>query len=278
MFRDDPRTCSPSASQGLFMRIATWNINGLRARLDFVLHWLRARQPDIVGLQELKLEDDQFPHVAFEAEGYRAVTHGQKAWNGVAILSREPAELLQRGLPGQESLGARLLTARVAGIDFTTVYCPNGKTVSHDDFPLKLAWYDTLIEHFGASMDRDGSAVLCGDFNLCPTALDTWNEKGMLGSIFHTEPERERFQRLLDTGLLDLFRELHPDEQTFSWWDYRAGAFHRNMGLRIDFILGTRDVRERVETAATDRDYRKKQDGMVASDHAPVIVELGRDT
>ena len=256
------------------MKIATWNINGLRARLDFVIHWLRAREPDVVGLQELKLEDDQFPHVAFEAAGYRAVTHGQKAWNGVAILSREPAEVLQSGLPGQEALGARLLTARVAGIDFTTVYCPNGKNIRHDDFPLKLAWYDALIRHVEETMDREGSAVLCGDFNLCPGELDTWNETALRGSIFHTDEERDRFRRLLRTGLVDLFRERYPDDRTFSWWDYRAGAFHRNMGLRIDFLLGTAAVHERVESVATDRDYRKKKDGMVASDHAPVIAEL----
>ena len=122
------------------MRIATWNVNGLRARQEFVLHWLRERQPDVVGLQELKLSDDQFPADVFESAGYSVLTHGQKAWNGVAILSRKPAELLQRGLPGQEELGARLVTAQVEDLSFTTVYCPNGKSTDHEDFPRKLAW------------------------------------------------------------------------------------------------------------------------------------------
>ena len=127
------------------MRIASWNVNGLRARLDFVLLWLRDREPDVVGLQELKLTDDLFPHDVFEALGYRAVTHGQKSWNGVAILSREPVEVLRAGLEGQEDFGARLITARQGDLEFTTVYCPNGKTLEHEDYTRKLAW----LELFG---------------------------------------------------------------------------------------------------------------------------------
>lgn len=254
------------------MRIATWNVNGLRSRLDYVLHWLRARQPDVVGLQELKLEDDQFPSIAFEAEGYQAVTHGQKAWNGVAILSREPAEVRQTGLPGQEEMGSRLITAQVSGIDFTTVYVPNGKTVEHDDFPRKLAWLDQLVEHWNANHSPDSQAVLCGDFNLCAQPIDSWKENPE--GIFHTAEERAVYGRLIDTGLIDLFRDRYPDEQKFTWWDYRMGAFHRNMGLRIDLILGTKSVRDRVTEVWTDRDYRKKQEGLTASDHAPVIADL----
>ncbi len=255
------------------MRIATWNVNGLRARLDFVLHWLRARNPDVVGFQELKLPDEQFPHEVFAELGYRVATHGQKAWNGVAVVSREPAEVTQRGLPGQEDFGARLITARVSGLDFTTVYVPNGKTVEHPDFPRKLAWYDALAAHFGGVADR-APAVLCGDFNICPAPIDSWNEARLAGSIFHTDEERRRFRALLDTGMVDLYRELHPERQAFSWWDYRGGAFHRKQGLRIDFLLGTRDLLERVRAVEIDRDYRKKQDGLTASDHAPVIVDL----
>lgn len=256
------------------MRIATWNINGLRARLDFLLHWLRARRPDIVGLQELKLTDEQFPRDALEAEGYYAITHGQKAWNGVAILSREPATLEQSGLPGQEAFGARLLSARIGDLRFTTVYCPNGKSVGHEDFPRKLAWFDALSDYLADSHDPAAPAVLCGDFNICPTPLDSWNEEALQESILHTEKERTRLRRLLDWGLIDLFRETHPAEQTFSWWDYRGGAFHRNMGLRIDLLLGTRPVMGRVESVGTDRDYRKKKEGLTASDHAPVMADL----
>lgn len=256
------------------MRIATWNVNGLRARFDFVVHWLAARQPDVVGLQELKLADDQFPHDALAEHGYRAVVHGQKSWNGVAILAREPLEVAQRGLPGQDELGARLLGARVGGLAFTTVYAPNGKAVEHADFPRKLAWFDALREHWASRYDTGEPAVLCGDLNVCPTGLDSWNEAGLAGRIFHTDAERERFRALLDTGLVDLFRERHPGEQAFSWWDYRGGAFHRKRGLRIDFLLATPSVLERVKEVWIDRDYRKKKDGLTASDHAPVVADL----
>ena len=256
------------------MRVATWNINGLRARLDFLLHWLNARQPDVVGLQELKLEDEKFPRDELAAAGYRVATHGQKSWNGVAVVTREPAEVVQIGLPGQEELGARLLTVKVSDLVFTTVYCPNGKNVEHEDYPRKLAWYESLGEHLASNHDPDQPGILCGDFNICPAAIDSWNESSLTGHIFHTEAERERFSSLLGWGYVDLFRHLHPDLQKFSWWDYRAGAFHKNMGLRTDFLLGTRPVSERVETVETDRDYRKKKDGLIASDHAPVIAEL----
>lgn len=255
------------------MRIATWNVNGLRARLDFVCHWLRARQPDVVGLQELKLPDDQFPHEVFAELGYRAACHGQKSWNGVAVLAREEPRIVQRGLPGQESLGARLLAVEVAGLSFTSVYCPNGKHLEHDDYPAKLAWFDALVGHL-AGLDPASPTVLCGDFNVCPAPLDSWNEPALAGQIFHTGAERERFARLLGLGLLDAFREQHPQLQAFSWWDYRGGAFHRKQGLRIDFLLTTPPVLARVKTIEIDREYRKKQDGLIASDHAPVLADL----
>jgi len=256
------------------MRVATWNINGLRARLDFLRLWLADRKPDVVGLQELKLTDDQFPHAEIEAAGYHAVTHGQKSWNGVAILSRDEAHVLQRGLPGQADFGARLITAEVSGLTFTTVYCPNGKHTGHEDFPRKLKWYDALAEHLAATIRPERPAVLCGDFNICPTGLDSWNEEGFRGEIFHTDAERERFSRVLSAGFVDVFRRLHPDEQEFSWWDYRGGAFHRKHGLRIDFLLATDAAAARVQSVQIDREYRKKQDGLTASDHAPVFADL----
>jgi exodeoxyribonuclease-3 len=256
------------------MRIATWNINGLRARLDFLLIWLADRLPDLVALQELKLEDEQFPHAEIEAAGYRAATHGQKAWNGVAILSREALTVEQTGLPGQEEMGARLLTAHAGEISLTSLYCPNGKHLGHDDYPRKLAWFDTLADHLEATGAAGRAAVVAGDFNICPSALDSWNEKALGGSIFHTEEERQRFQRLLDLGLTDAYRGLYPDRQAFSWWDYRAGGFHRNHGLRIDFLLASSSVVGRLRGAEIDRDYRKKKEGLTASDHAPVWIDL----
>jgi exodeoxyribonuclease-3 len=254
------------------MRVATWNINGLRARWEFLLHWLAARRPDVVALQELKLEDEQFPHAELAAAGYHAAVHGQKAWNGVAVLSREPAEVVQRGLPGQEELGARLLTARVGGLSFTSIYVPNGKHVGHADFPKKLEWLQALAVHLAAS--GGGEALVGGDFNLCPGALDSWNEKLFAGAIFHTQEERGRFERLLETGLVDLYRHRHPEGQAFSWWDYRAGAFHKNQGLRIDLLLGSPGVAGRLREVEIDRDYRKKKEGLIPSDHAPVMAEL----
>jgi exodeoxyribonuclease III len=255
------------------MRIATWNINGLRARLDFLRLWLQARQPDVVGLQELKITDEEFPAEFFTPLGYHAVTHGQKAWNGVAILSREPVEVVQRGLPGQADAGARLLSVALRDVQVTTVYCPNGKDVEHGDFPLKLRWFDALLGHW-ASLPRDGCKVLCGDFNVVPAAIDSWLGERGEGHIFHTEDERTRFAALLELGLYDLFREKHPNLQAYSWWDYRGGAFHRGQGLRIDLLLGSATARARLVDAVIDRDFRKKQDGLTASDHAPVYVDL----
>lgn len=256
------------------MRIATWNINGLRARLDFVLHWLRSRRPDVVGIQELKLEDEHFPYDTFREEGYYALAHGQKAWNGVAVLSRSPLDLVQQGLPGCEDLGARLMAVQVNELAFATVYVPNGKTVKHPDFQQKLEWLDSLDrwirDHYG---DQE-AFVLGGDFNICPAPIDSWNEPGLKGKIFHTDEERKRLRRLSSWGLVDVFRREHPQRQAFSWWDYRAGAFHRKQGLRIDLLLATSPVASRVTAAEIDRDYRKKKDGLTASDHAPVWIDL----
>ncbi len=256
------------------MRIATWNVNGLRARLDFVLHWLGARQPDVVGLQELKLTDEQLPRDAFESAGYQVASHGQKSWNGVAILSRKPLAVTQVGLPGQSERGARLLSADVDDLSFTTIYVPNGKHVGHEDFPRKLAWLDTLAEHWATVHDPAHPTVLCGDFNICPGALDSWDPEGMEGAIFHTDEERARFQRLLDWGFVDAFRRANPDTRAFSWWDYRGGAFHRGLGLRIDLLLATPSVMARVRSVEIDREYRKKKEGLTASDHAPVWLDL----
>jgi exodeoxyribonuclease-3 len=256
------------------MKIATWNVNGLRARLEFVLHWLRAREPDVVGLQELKLAAEAFPVDELRAAGYHAAFHAQKSWNGVAILSREPLTVVRRGLTGQEALGARLITASVGDLSFTTVYCPNGKSTSHEDYPRKLAWFESLRRLLNEQHDPGRPTVLCGDFNVVPAPIDSWNEEALAGRIFHTEAERARFRSLLEWGATDLFRHHLPDTQGFSWWDYRAGSFHRNHGLRIDLLLGTPSVAARLRHVEVDRDYRKKKDGLTASDHAPVIADL----
>ena len=203
---------------------------------------------------------------------------GRRRGTGVAILTRLPAEPTDRGLPGQEDFGARLVGARIAGLSFTTVYCPNGKDLAHEDYPRKLAWFDDLVKLWSAR-DRAGeAAVLCGDFNVVPAPLDTWRGEAGDGAIFHTPEERSRFGALLDLGLRDLYREKNPDTQAFSWWDYRGGSFHRGHGLRIDFLLGTKAVLDRLTQVEIDRDFRKKKEGLTASDHAPVIADLDWDT
>lgn len=260
------------------MRVAAWNINSITARLDFVLDFLRTHEPDAVCIQELKVTDEAFPQLAFTQAGYRALTYGQAQWNGVAVLVKTSADanptIVHRGLPGQEAMGARLVTVQALGLSLTSVYIPNGKSLKHPDYQAKLAWLDALVSH-AATLDSKGQSIIAGDFNLCPGDLDSWDPVGHTGHIFHTDAERERFQRLLDLGFLDLFREQHPDLQSFSWWDYRAGCFHKKQGLRIDFVLGTAAVRARMTGASIERDFRKKREGRIPSDHAPVIIDLG---
>jgi exodeoxyribonuclease-3 len=270
--------------------VATWNVNSMGARLGFVLQWLRVRRPDVVCVQELKLEDAAFPHDALAQEGYVAHTHGQLAWNGVGVLVREErfsgeAEVVQRGLVGCEDLGARLVTVRLpsspgagpAGdLLVTSVYVPNGKTTSHPDFARKLAFLECLaadVERVHAA--HAGPAIVGGDFNLCPEDLDSWDAEGLRGSIFHTDDERARFRAILARGrLIDLFRAKNPGDQTFSWWDYRAGAFHKKMGLRIDFVLGNEATAARTTSVVVEREWRKKKLDLTPSDHAPVVAEI----
>ncbi len=256
------------------MRVATWNINGLKARIDYLALWLESRRPDVVGLQELKTEDGQFPHERFAELGYTAHVHGQKAWNGVAVLCRQPADVLQVGLPGQEDFGSRLIMVRVGGLRFTTVYCPNGKTLEHADYARKLAWFDALAAFWADTHGSDEPGVMCGDFNICPEILDTWRGVAGDGEIFCTADERARFDALVRLGLVDLWRDRHPEERSFSWWDYRGGSFHRGHGLRIDTLLGTESVRRRVKDVVIDREFRKKQGELSPSDHAPVYADL----
>ena len=259
------------------MRIATWNVNGLRARIDFIVHWLKNREPDVVGMQELKVTDDEFPHEPFNDLGYTVVTHGQKGWNGVAIASRLPIEVTDRGLPGEADVGARLIRGRISdggqSLSFATVYCPNGKDLGHRDFPVKLKWYESLAGYLGG-LDVDGPFLIGGDFNVVPEPVDCWRGEAADGSIFCTDDERSRYQALLDCGLVDLYRRVEPEKQAFSWWDYRGGAFHRGMGLRIDMLLGNEALTDRVQDVVIDRAYRYKKDGLTASDHVPVYADL----
>ena len=254
------------------MRLATWNVNGLRARIDYIDHWIKHRQPDVVGLQELKTPDDVFPHEHFRDLGYQALVHGQKSWNGVAILAKHPMTLKQQGLPEQDDFGARLITAEITtpkgtAFDFTTVYCPNGKTLEHADFTRKLDWYKSLHTYW--QQHAVAKHLICGDFNIVPEAIDGWRGEKGEGSIFYTQEERQHLQAFVDLGLTDLFRYYYPDSQEFSWWDYRAGSFQRNQGMRIDTIISTSNTLQNFKDCVIDRKTRKKNR---PSDHAPVMA------
>lgn len=256
------------------MRIATWNINGVRARFDFVEQWLAERKPDIVGVQELKSEEEEFPYDEFARLGYHAIVHGQKAWNGVAVLSREPVEVTQAGLQGHEDAGARMLAVQAGDLHFVTVYCPNGKSVDHPDFAKKLEWFSALADFIDERYQPTQQLVLCGDFNVVPAEPDTWSEDLLEGGIFHTVAERDRISALLDWGLVDVWRDRYPDKPGFTWWDYRNNAFKKNRGLRIDFMLATQPVLERVRFVQPDKSWREYRDELIASDHAPLYADL----
>ena len=254
------------------MRIATWNINGLRARKEFVEIWLKERQPDLVGFQELKMQEADFPHEFFEALGYTTFVHGQKSWNGVAILSKAGGKLIQKGLEGKDDLEARLITIEVNGFEFTTCYCPNGKDIDHPDYIGKLDWYDNLISLSKKSEYKN--RILCGDFNIVAKPNDSWKGEKATGEIFHTQEERLRMKQLKSTGLEDLYEIKHADEQMFTWWDYRGGSFHRKHGLRIDTILATKGITKKTNAFVIDRDFRKKKGELTPSDHAPVYIDI----
>lgn len=263
--------------------VATWNINGMQARLEFLLNWLGQRAPDIVLLQELKIDTDRFPYEKLEEAGYQAQVHGQKSWNGVAILSRNKTinnvRTVTRGLPGLEEQGSRIIGAEIeipgfGIVNCISVYVPNGRDVDHDEFKRKILFLNKLEVFVKRAMSISESLIIGGDFNLCPSSIDTWDEKVWDGKIFHTPTERKRFAQLLNLGLFDLFRYFHPNEKKFSWWDYRAGNFHKNFGLRIDFLLANEKVTKVATEIRIDREFRKKKNGMIASDHCPVIAEL----
>lgn len=256
------------------MRIATWNINGIRARIEYVKLWIAAREPDLVGFQEIKAEDAVFPGEEFENLGYVVHTHGQKSWNGVALISKENIEITQVGLPDREENGARLIACDAGEISYATVYCPNGKSVDHADFQMKLDWFGSLRDFCAGQLERGRDFLIGGDYNICERPIDSHRGADGDGAIFHTTEEREVLGDLLNLGLKDLYRTKYPDSDAYSWWDYRAGGFQRNHGLRIDLLLGTQGVLDRVEDVTIDREFRKKLEGLTASDHAPVFVDL----
>jgi exodeoxyribonuclease-3 len=252
--------------------LATWNVNSVRARLPRVHAWLREHAPDVVCLQETKVEDHAFPRLELETLGYRAEILGQKSYNGVAILTREPLLDVTRGLPGDApGAEARVIAGSFRGVRIVNLYAPNGQAVGTEKYAAKLEWYDRLRVMLETSCSPGEPLVLCGDFNVAPEDRDTWDPERWRGQILCSEPERERFRALLAWGLVDVLRALHPEDGLFTFWDYQMGSFRRNWGLRIDHALVTAPLFSRVAGARVDREERGREK---PSDHAPVLLTL----
>jgi exodeoxyribonuclease-3 len=252
--------------------VATWNVNSVRMRRDRLLAWLARRRPDVVALQETKVEDGAFPRADLEAEGWRVETFGQKTYNGVAILSREPARDVVRGMPGDgPDADRRLIAATVGGLKLVNVYVPNGQAVESPKFPYKLDWLSRLRGFLDGYASPSESLLVVGDFNVAPEDRDVHDPERWRGQVLFHPREHEALARVSAFGLEDLFRRHHPEPGWFSWWDYRMLAFPRNHGLRIDLILGTAAARARCLSCEIDREERK---GDKPSDHAPVVAVL----
>ncbi|MDA8521546.1 exodeoxyribonuclease III [Acidovorax sp. NCPPB 4044] len=256
------------------MKIATFNVNSVRARLPALLQWLQESQPDVACLQELKCTDDAFPAEAIRAAGYGALWHGQKAWNGVAILARgaEPIEV-QRGLPGDAADGqSRYLEAAVGGVLVACLYLPNGSPAPGPKFDYKLAWIERLAARAAALRGREEPVVLAGDFNIIPTELDVYKPESWVDdALFRTEV-REAFRTLVGSGWTDALRATHPGEAVYTFWDYLRQRWPRDAGLRIDHLLLNPAAARRLQKAGVDREVRGRPQ---PSDHAPVWVVLG---
>jgi exodeoxyribonuclease-3 len=256
------------------VRIATWNVNSLKARQERVEEWLTYARPDVLCMQETKLGDDAFPHLAFSALGYDSVHHGQGQWNGVAILSRVGIDDVTTGfadLADPYEGDARVLAATCAGIRVVSVYVPNGREVATEFYERKLAWLGILHDWIAAHETPDRDLAVLGDFNVAPDDRDVWSTAAFAGSTHVTDPERAAVARLREWGLVDAFRHCYDDERLFTYWDYRQGAFHQHRGMRIDLALVTRPLAGRITWSVVDRNARK---GKAPSDHAPLVVDF----
>jgi len=255
------------------MKIATYNVNGVNGRLPVLLRWLDTARPDVVCLQELKAPDEKFPAEAIRAAGYQAIWHGQKSWNGVAMLSRvgTPVET-RRGLPGDpDPAQSRYIEAAVAGILIGGLYLPNGNPRPGPKFDYKLAWFDAFLAHAAGLIDTGMPVVLAGDFNVMPTDQDVYKPERWVDDALFAPEVRDAYARLLAQGWTDALRTLHPDETIYTFWDYFRNAFGRNAGLRIDHLLLSPVLAGRLRDAQVDREPRGWDK---TSDHAPVWIEL----
>lgn len=254
------------------MRIATWNVNSIRSRLERVTAWLARERPDVLCLQETKCTDEEFPRAAFEELGYHVEHYGQRTYNGVALLSLEPAAGVVRGLPDEApDAHRRLIAGTVGGVRVVNVYVPNGQSVTSDKFPYKLDWLARLAAFLAATASPGDPLVLLGDFNIAPEDRDVHDPDLWRGQVLFHPLEHEALARLTSWGLQDVFRKHHEEGGVYSWWDYRMLAFPKNNGLRIDLILATAPLYERAIACAIDRNERK---GQSPSDHAPVVAEF----
>lgn len=254
------------------MKLATWNVNSLAVRLPQLLDWLVAQQPDVLVLQETKLTDDKFPRTDIEAAGYAVQFHGQKTYNGVALLSRSGAVDVVKNIPGLADEQARVIAATVDGVRCIGGYFPNGQAPDSDKFAYKMRWLDALHDWLAAELTTHAQLVLMGDFNIAPEDRDVYDPVAWAGQIHCTPEERAQFQRLVGLGLVDAFRLFEQPPKSWSWWDYRNLAFRKNQGLRIDHILVSQELRSRVTACQIDKAPRKNER---PSDHAPVLLELG---
>ncbi|KZR63382.1 exodeoxyribonuclease III [Prochlorococcus sp. MIT 1303] len=262
------------------MQIATWNVNSIRTRLDQVQAWLQDAQPDLLCLQETKVDDPLFPHEVFEAQGYQVHFHGQKAYNGVAIVSRQPLEDVRRGFTGElpedaEALQLgeqkRVISALVNNIRIVNVYVPNGSALKSEKYPYKLEWLSCLNRYLSAQAKRDEPLCLVGDFNIALEARDIHHPERLTGGIMASELEREALLKVLGDRLHDVFRVFEPDANHWSWWDYRSGAWDRDQGWRIDHIYLCDELLSQARSCVIHKHLRGHEK---PSDHAPVTVDL----
>ena len=252
------------------MKIATYNVNSVRARLTRLLAWLSKERPDVACLQEIKATDDDFPRLEIEALGYQAAVHGQRTYNGVAILSLRPLDDVRRGLDGETpDAEARLLSARVGDVRVLSVYVPNGQTVGSEKWEYKLEWMERLRGHLVASYEPGTPLVVCGDFNVAPEDRDVARPDEWRNTVLCHPDARAAWRRLVDWGMVDAVRLHHTGDGPYTWWDYRRLGFAKNNGLRIDHLLATRPLADRCTGAYVVRDERK---GPLPSDHAPLVA------
>lgn len=253
------------------MKLASWNVNSLNVRLPHVERWCIEAQPDVLALQETKLEDAKFPLAALEAAGYHCAFSGQKTYNGVAILARQPLVDVQHGIDGFDDPQRRILSATVGDVRVVNLYVVNGQSVGSGKYAYKLDWLDKVTAFLADEIKRHPRLVVMGDFNIAPDDRDVHDPAAWAGQILCSAPEREALARLLGLGLFDSFRLFNEDGGHYSWWDYRQAAFRRNLGLRIDLILAGEALRAQCRAAGIERDPRTWER---ASDHTPVVLEI----